>query len=442
MNTLRALIILYLVIFPDYGQSADAENNRPNIVILVADDLGWADVGYHGSSIRTPNIDRLQSRGVELDFHYVAPMCTPTRTALLTGRYWSRFGNTKPSNERVLPWDTMTLAKALKGAGYRTAISGKWHLGSKPEWGPRKFGFDQSYGSLAGGINPWNHLYKHGPYTRTWHRNDKLIEEEGHVTDLLTSEAVRFIKEKKKDPFFLYVPFTAVHTPFDEPPKWFDRVIHVEAERRQYVACAEHMDDGIGQILEALDEEGKTENTLVIFFSDNGGTNGDDSSRYPDTKPKGKIKGLNTPLKGWKKQVYEGGIRVPAIAHWPGKLSPGKVSNPTHVVDWMPTICALARCKFEKDLRWDGINLWPLLNGKDKKKNPDRILYCKGVNGTSSALHRWPWKLIMDKDKAQLFNLNVDPTEKKDLAQVHSDKVRELLKILELQASMDNDRLP
>ena len=442
MNTLRALIILYLVIFLDYGQSADAENNRPNIVILVADDLGWADVGYHGSSIRTPNIDRLQSRGVELDFHYVAPMCTPTRTALLTGRYWSRFGNTKPSNERVLPWDTITLAKALKGAGYRTAISGKWHLGSKPEWGPRKFGFDQSYGSLAGGINPWNHLYKHGPYTRTWHRNDKLIEEEGHVTDLLTSEAVRFIKEKKKDPFFLYVPFTAVHTPFDEPPKWLDRVIHVEAERRQYVACAEHMDDGIGQILEALDEEGKTENTLVIFFSDNGGTNGDDSSRYPDTKPKGKIKGLNTPLKGWKKQVYEGGIRVPAIAHWPGKLSPGKVSNPTHVVDWMPTICALAGCKFEKDLRRGGINLWPLLNGKDKKKNSDRILYCKGVNGTSSALHRWPWKLIMDKDKAQLFNLNVDPTEKEDLAQIHPDRVRELLKILELQASMDNDRLP
>ena len=234
MNTLRVLIILYLVIFPDYGQSAAAENNRPNIVILVADDLGWADVGYHGSSIRTPNIDQLQSRGVELDFHYVAPMCTPTRAALLTGRYWSRFGNTKPSNERVLPWDTMTLARGLQGADYRTAISGKWHLGSKPEWGPRKFGFDQFYGSLAGGINPWNHLYKHGPYTKTWHRNDELIEEEGHVTDLLTSEAVRFIKEKKKEPFFLYVPFTAVHTPFDEPPKWLGRVDNIDPERRPF----------------------------------------------------------------------------------------------------------------------------------------------------------------------------------------------------------------
>ena len=442
MNTLRALIILYLAAFSDYGQSAEAEKNRPNIVILVADDLGWADVGYHGSSIRTPNIDRLRSRGVELDFHYVAPMCTPTRAALLTGRYWSRFGNTKPSNERVLPWDTMTLARALQGAGYRTAISGKWHLGSKPEWGPRKFGFDQSYGSLAGGINPWNHLYKHGPYTKTWHRNDELIEEEGHVTDLLTSEAVRFIKEKKKEPFFLYVPFTAVHTPFDEPPKWLGRVDNIDPERRQYVACAEHMDDGIGQILEAIEQEGKAENTLVIFFSDNGGTNGDDSSRYPETKAKGKIKGLNTPLRGWKTQVYEGGIRVPAIAYWPEKLRPFKLRTPTHVVDWMPTICAVAGCKFEKDPKWDGIDIWPLLNGKGDKEGPERVLYCKGVNGNSSALHRWPWKLIKGKDKVQLYNLNLDPTEKKDLAQIQPDKVKEFLKTLELQASKDNASLP
>ncbi|MBT7981670.1 MAG: sulfatase-like hydrolase/transferase, partial [Akkermansiaceae bacterium] len=256
-----------------------------------------------------------------------------------------------------------------------------------------------------------------------------------------TSEAVRFIKEKKKEPFFLYVPFTAVHTPFDEPPKWLGRVDNIDPERRQYVACAEHMDDGIGQILRALDEEGKAENTLVIFFSDNGGTNGDDSSRYPDTKAKGKIKGLNTPLRGWKTQVYEGGIRVPAIAYWPGKLKPAKLSTPTHVVDWMPTICAVAGCKFDKDPKWDGIDIWPLLNGKGKK-DPERILYCKGVNGTSSALHRWPWKLIKGKDKVQLYNLNLDPTEKEDLSKKQPDKVKELLKTLELQASKDNASLP
>ena len=228
MNRAR---ILYFAVWALCIHSATQVLAKPNIVILVADDMGWADVGYHGSTIRTPNIDRLQKRGVELDRFYVAPMCTPTRAALLTGRYWSRFGNTKASNERVLPWDTVTLSKALKEEGYRTSISGKWHLGSKPEWGPRKFGFDQSYGSLAGGINPWNHLYKYGPYSKTWHRNDQLIEEKGHVTDLLTNDAIRFIKEKKETPYLLYVAYTAVHTPFDEPAKWLDRVKTSEPER-------------------------------------------------------------------------------------------------------------------------------------------------------------------------------------------------------------------
>jgi arylsulfatase A-like enzyme len=210
---------------------------RPNILLIVADDMGWADVGYHGSPIRTPHIDRLARQGVVLDQHYVAPMCTPTRTALLTGRYWSRFGNTTPSNERVLPWTTRTLARALKQAGYSTCITGKWHLGSKPEWGPRQFGFDLSHGSLAGGVHPYNHLYKQQPYMKTWHRNDTLIEEEGHVTDLIGAEAVKFIKAKRTGPFFIYVPFTAVHDPFDEPQAWLDSASHIEPARRQYAAC-------------------------------------------------------------------------------------------------------------------------------------------------------------------------------------------------------------
>ena len=141
-----------------------AETPRPNILLVVADDLGWADVGYHDSAIQTPHLDRLAREGVELDQHYVAPMCTPTRAALLTGRYWSRFGTPTPSNTRVLPWETWTLSRALKAAGYETHITGKWHLGSKPEWGPKQFGFDHSHGSLAGGVNPINHLYKHGPF--------------------------------------------------------------------------------------------------------------------------------------------------------------------------------------------------------------------------------------------------------------------------------------
>lgn len=205
------------------GPNADGASaeQQPNILYVVADDLGWADVGFHGSKIKTPNIDRLCSEGVELTQHYVQPMCTPTRVGLLTGRYPSRFGNQaiEPCNERVLPWNTETLASALASVGYDTGLAGKWHLGSKGDWGPNHFGFARSYGSLAGGCGPYNHSYKKGPYSRTWHRNEELIEEEGHVTDLIGREAVGWINARR-EPWFYYVPFTAVHIPVKAPEQF------------------------------------------------------------------------------------------------------------------------------------------------------------------------------------------------------------------------------
>ena len=422
-----------------------AATDQPNILVVVADDMGWADVGYHRSPINTPVIDRLCRSGVELDRFYVAPMCTPTRAALLTGRYWSRFGNTAPSNTRVLPWSTVTLAGALREAGYDTAITGKWHLGSKPEWGPLKFGFNRSHGSLAGGVNPLNHLYKHGPYSRTWHRNDKLIDESGHVTDLIAAEAVSFIKSDRDKPFFLYVPFTAVHTPFDEPQKWLDKAAHLPKDRRQYGACAQHMDNAIGQMIDALVDTRQYTNTLIVFFSDNGGTNGDDSSRYPNTKPKGRIRGLNTPLRGWKTQVYEGGIRVPACVSWPGKLKPRKLATPLHVVDWMPTLCEVAGCEVEKDLKWDGRNVWPLLTGKGPPAEA-RILYCQGVGRRSAALLSGEWKLVVHgrnaKARRELYHLSSDPNEKTNLAARHPERVKALTRMLAAEEAKDNDALP
>ncbi len=428
------------------NKEKDKNSSKPNILLIVADDMGWADVGYHDSPIRTPQIDRLASQGVLLEQHYVAAMCTPTRTALLTGRYWSRFGNTTPSNERVLPWETWTLALALKQAGYTTHISGKWHLGSKPEWGPKKFGFDYSYGSLAGGVHPYNHLYKAGPYMKTWHRNDTLIEEEGHVTDLIAAEALKFIEATDSNPFFIYVPFTAVHDPFDEPKQWLDSASHIEPDRRQYAACVQHMDATIGKMVEALDRTGKRENTLIIFFSDNGGANGDGSLQYPEGKANAPIKGFNLPLRGWKKQVYEGGIRVPAFIHWPEELSPARVMTPIHVTDWMPTICALLDIPEAENAKWDGMNIWPLLIGKKDPALEKRELYCQGVQWKSAALHQGNWKLVVhrheDADKIELFDLSADPYEKNDLSAKHPELVTKMQMALLDQEKRDNDTTP
>jgi arylsulfatase A-like enzyme len=264
-------LLLSLLLIPVSLPATNLQAPRLNFVVIVADDLGWADVGFHKAEIRTPNLDRLAQDSLLLEQFYVAPMCSPTRAALLTGRYWSRFGVTVATNDQVLPFGTVTLASALRSAGYETAMTGKWHLGSKLEWGPLKFGFDHSYGSLAGGVGPYNHCYKKGPFSQTWHRDDRLIEEQGHVTDLITQEAIRWIESRSKRPFFLYVPFTAPHIPIDEPQPWLAAYSDIKPLSQQHhAACVSHLDDAIGRILSALRRTHIRDNTVVIFFSDNG----------------------------------------------------------------------------------------------------------------------------------------------------------------------------
>jgi len=317
------------------ARSDKAKVNRPNIVFILADDLGWADVGYHGSQIGTPNIDHLAAQGVRFGHHYVMATCTPTRVGLMTGHYPSRYGVLSPAYGKIFNDDTVTLAMAMRDAGYSTSITGKWHMGSPPEFTPLKYGFDTSYGYFAGQVDPYTHYYKTG--ARTWHRNDEYLDEEGHATDLITDEAVRVIESDHAKPFFLYVAYSVPHHPLDEPDEWTSKYEgqFKAISRRWYAASVTHMDQGIGRIIDALERKGLRENTLIVFSSDNGGQKSWSSAteykgRYAD-KPH-TVLGDNRPLRGWKGDLYEGGIRVPALANWPGVLKPGELNVPMHIV--------------------------------------------------------------------------------------------------------------
>ncbi len=439
--TLPRLILSLLFLFAWVASSPAAE--RPNILILIADDLGWADVGYHGSEIETPNIDRLAKTGVTLEKHYVTPMCSSTRACLQSGRYSTRYGLDSATNDLVYPFGTTTLAAALQSMGYRTGITGKWHLGSKPEWGPLHFGFDHCYGALAGGIDQYLHLYKKGPYQQTWQRDQEFLEEEGHATDLFAREAIRWIEASEKDeaPFFIQVAYTAVHIPIQEPDEWvkpYEGKIENES-RRRFAACATHMDHTIGQMVEALERTGQLDDTLIIFTSDNGGSGPwEDEDKYPGEYLPCPVLGLNTPLRGRKGTVYEGGIRVPAFVHWPKKLQPFTLERPIHVVDWMPTLLALTGYEGDtEDLKWDGKDIWPLLTGEVTQPEA-RTMYFK--RGGGRALRHGPWKLVVDGKKELLFDLDADPNETTNLAEAKPDKVAELRGLLADEQAKDGPR--
>ena len=436
--------VLCLLLWPSSFVLA-ADTSQPNFVFIIADDLGWADVAFHGGNVPTPNLDRLAKEGLELTQHYVAPVCSPTRAGFLTGRCWSRFGITTPTNTLGLPMDTVTLPKVLKSKGYETFLAGKWHLGSLPKWGPNHFGFDYSYGSLAGGISPWNHRYKKGPYTKTWHRNHELVEESGHVTDLLTDEVVDWISSRKASPFFVYVPYTAVHLPIKEPQEWLQRVPKniTGGVPRHYAACVMHLDDAVGRIIKALEDMGVRDNTLLVFTSDNGGSTVENNDlKYPDDNcPNGKLTGNNAPLRGRKGDIYEGGTRVPTLVSWPDRVKPGQVSSPVQVTDWMPTFSSLAGYSASQELKWDGTELTELLTKHTPLKS--RALYTVGPRWRSVSLRRDNWKLIVhgagEKRRVELYHIESDINESDNLVDENPELVKKLLGQLKDVAAADND---
>ncbi|AQQ08534.1 Arylsulfatase [Sedimentisphaera cyanobacteriorum] len=440
-------------LFPAYSSAGVSKKmKKPNILYILVDDMGWSDVGYHDSQLQSPNIDRLVKSGAEMDCFYVQPQCTPTRVALMTGKYPSRFGNhcIQASNKQAYPKGTQTMASMLKKQGYDTAVMGKWHMGSKPEWGPNHHGFDYSYGSLSGAIGMYDHRYRlDSEYVKTWHRNSEFAEEEvGHVTDLVTREAVNWLKEdkRKENPFFLYMAYHSVHIPLVENHRTVAKFDYIkDPDRRLMAAAVYHLDQCVGRLLDTLEELGIRENTLIVFSSDNGGLK--DGSRkpplgepehYPQPNPQlGKDFSMNDPLRGGKCTAFEGGIRVPACVNWKGVIKPQKMTQRMHIVDWMPTIAHLTGCR--TDPEWDGKDMWKHITGK-AEKNESRDVYIVWHSGrTWEALISGDWKIVRNgqNSKWQLYDLSNDPYETVNLADTNKKKFSELVQIYKKERSKD-----
>lgn len=433
------------------GNARAQQGGGPNIVYIMADDLGWADVGFHGPDIRTPNIDSLAEGGARLEAFYVLPVCTPTRSALMTGRYPIRYGRQfnvlRPGSKVGLSLRERLLPEALRAAGYATAICGKWHLGDfEPAYLPMQRGFEHQFGFASHGER-FSHFPKAGDGLM---RDQQPCADEGYLTDLITKEAVGWIAQHGKSgkPFFLYVAYHSPHTPLECPPEYAAPYAALGATRSVYAGMVAAMDEGIGRIISAIEGQGIRRNTLIIFNSDNGGlmTKGDIAS--------------NGPLRGGKGDLYEGGTRVAACANWQGRIPAGTVVHePLHIVDWYPTLLKLAGGSRESDLPFDGCDIWPTI--AEGKPSPHQTLLLNVV-GRMGAIRVGNWKLLRNclasddaegdakrtkgeraqrkkerrnaPDVVELFNLAEDIGEKNNLAARFPERVQELAARLDVFA--------
>jgi arylsulfatase A-like enzyme len=390
------------------GQTGRAERKRPNIVVIISDDMGYADIGCHGcKDIPTPNIDSVARNGIRFTNGYVScPVCSPTRAGLITGRYQQRFGhefNTGPPpgglREHVgLPLTEVTIADVLKSAGYVTCAVGKWHLGLSKHFHPFKRGFDEFFGFLHGnhsfiesGLGTFNPIL----------RGTEPVDEKEYLTDAFSREAVAFVERHHDERFFLYLAYNAVHTPMQAPQRYKDSFKHItDKKRRIYAGMLTAMDEGIGKLLGKLRELDLEEDTLLFFINDNGGPTSANGSR-------------NDPLRATKGTMYEGGIRVPFMVQWPGRLKAGLVyDHPVISLDILPTAAAAAGAEVPGDRKLDGVNLLPYLTGK-KKKSPHETLFWR--SGQNHALRKGNFKLVKMGAETGLFDLASDIGESKDL---------------------------
>jgi arylsulfatase A-like enzyme len=421
--------------------AAGAAGAQPNIVVILADDLGNADLSYRGSDIKTPNIDKLATGGVRLESFYGMPVCTPSRAALMTGRYAMRYGLQTlvifPSHTYGLATDERTLPQALKEAGYYTAIVGKWHLGhaDKKYW-PQNRGFDHFYGNLVGEVDYFK-LERGGVID--WQRNGTFLKEEGYHTTLVGDEAVKLIEaHDTAKPLFLYTAFLAPHAPYQAPQEYVDRYKDTIAnpERRIYAGMVTAMDDQVGRIVAALEKKGMRDNTLIVFSSDNGGPTSAlfaTGARSPEERAESggvalgqKTPPSNTPFRGGKGSLYEGGVRTVSFMNWPGHLKPGVVNEPIHTVDMFPTLVKLAGGSFEGGKPLDGKDVWPTVSQGQPSPHEDILINVEAFRG---AVRKGNWKLVkiaLLPGKTELFDLAADPGEKVNVADQHPEVVKDL----------------
>jgi arylsulfatase A-like enzyme len=410
---------------------AQAADRPPNILYIVADDLGWKDVGFHGSDIKTPALDALAARGAKLEQFYAQPMCTPTRAALMTGRYPMRYG----LQTAVIPQghvyglaiDEWLLPQALKAVGYETAIIGKWHLGhADQQFWPRQRGFDYQYGPLIGEIDYFSHKVD-GKVD--WFRNNQVVEENGYSTTLLGDDAVKLIEQHNPaTPLFLYLAFNAVHTPYQAPQEYLDKYKNIEdPSRRAYSASATAMDDQIGRVMRALAEKKMLNNTLIVFQSDNGGTRNPMFAGAITDMTKVVLPADNGPYRDGKGTLYEGGTRVVAVASWPGHIKEGSVVNEMiHTVDLYPTLVKLAGGNLGKSKPLDGLDVWGTIS-EGKPSPRTELVY--NIEPFRAAIREGDWKLIwrtLLPQSVELFNITKDPSETTNLAAEQPEKVAEL----------------
>lgn len=408
---------------------AETQQRAPNFVIIMADDLGYGDIACFGNTkINTPNIDALARNGIRFtDFHSNGAVCSPTRAALLTGRYQQRSGvegviTAKSHRDKGMALAETTFAEVLRPAGYTTGMFGKWHLGYPARYNPVHQGFSEFTGFVSGNVDYHSHVDQE--MYLDWWQGDRIDNEPGYLTDLVTNYGITFIKKHQAQQFCLYLAHGAPHYPYQG--RQDPAIRQAGGQRpgreasdveRRYKEMIEVMDEGVGRIVSTLKGLGLQENTMVFFLSDNG--------------PTGRVISLfnsTGPLRGSKGTVWEGGHRVPAVASWPGHIPVGRVSHETAMgMDLLVTMASLARAPLPTDRPVDGVDLSPVLLGKGSLA--PRTLFWRA--GRGKVARRGPWKLLVQGQKAQLFNLDDDIGETRDLGQAHPEVLAELLKTLE-----------